>query len=391
MWASIVLKWRTSKQAQFWVTVKAKLRSKDAASSVWCMVAFEPKSEGKPWLHARCWLAQSHLAANGSVFRAVGLVQSIVTPPDASSSAPSETSWSKLAAQRLRHSTMVKTDDQIKWEASRKLKTIVLIDPSASKLGRSLMSGVRVFTTETNWETSFADAFEGKSVATLAKRAGSLWRFSEWAIENDLPPIVLAVESMVYRYLEHLKLHGSPTTASSFLEAWSFLHHCVGLLKCPLDDILSSRVRGASRACLARKRPLQQSQPLTAKMIVALENIVMLAPYDHWKIIAGHMLMCLGSSSRFGDTIRLSSLAVSEHEGLQLIEAESHSFKTSQTEERRLRLLPILSLGRFFAKTAWAQDWLNLRDHYLDVGWVCQWHIGLIGLSYADANHSVSG
>ena len=28
---------------------------------------------------------------------------------------------------------------------------------------------------------------------------------------------------------------------------------------------------------------------------------------------------------------------------------------------------------------------------HLDVGWVCQWHIGLIGLSYADANHFVSG
>ena len=68
-------------------------------------------------------------------------------------------------------------------------------------------------------------------------------------------------------------------------------------------DALSSRVRGASRAMFALKRPLQQAAPLTVKMIVALENVATLAPSDHWSIIAGHMLLCLGSCSRFGDSV----------------------------------------------------------------------------------------
>ena len=98
---------------------------------------------------------------------------------------------------------------------------------------------------------------------------------------------------------------------------------------------------------MALKRPLQQAHPLTAKMIVALENVVSFAPYDHWRIIAGHLLMCLGSCSRFGDTIHFASLSISSHNDLQLIEGESRSFKTtSQNEERRLKLLPIISLGR---------------------------------------------
>lgn len=294
----------------------------------------------------------------------IGMVASVVTPNMTSPAAVDHTHWSKLAAQRLRHSSLVKTDDQIRWQALRKIKTIVLFDPMASKLGRTLMNGVKMFTTESEWEASFADAFQGKSTATLAKRAGALWRYSEWAVSNNLPSILMSTESMVYKYMEYLKQHGSPTTATSFLQAWTFLHHSIGMLQGPLDDILSSRVRGAARFCMSMKRPLQQAHPLSAKMIVALENVVKFAPYDHWRIIAGHMLMCLGSCSRFGDTIHLTKLEISSHEGLQLIEAESSSYKTAQTEERRLKLLPVLSLGRFFVKGAWAMDWLHLREKH---------------------------
>ena len=304
------------------------------------------------------WLQTNNLFA----VPRLGMISSVVTPSSTSVAAQSSNQWSRLAAQRLRHSNLVQTDDQVRWQALRKLKTIILMDPSASKLGRTMTQGVRMFTSETDWEASFTDAFQGKSTATLAKRAGALWRYNEWAVTNDLPCMLQSSEAMIYRYVGHLKSHGSPTTATAFLQAWTFLHHSVGLLHCPLDDLLSSRVRGAARACLALKRPLQQAYPLTAKMIVALENVVTFAPYDHWKIIAGHMLMCLGSCSRFGDSIHLASLSISSYNGLQVIEGESKSFKTSQNEERRLRLLPIISLGKFFSRTPWAESWMKLRD-----------------------------
>lgn len=168
-------------------------------------------------------------------------------------------------------------------------------------------SCVRLFTAREEWESSFRDCFQGKSVATLCKRAGSLWRFSEWLTENHLPVLVQSSESVIYRYVVYLKDHGAPTTASSFLQAWNFLHHCIGLLT--TGEILSSRVKGAARAAMSLKRPLQQSLPLTVKMIVALENVFFFAPYNHWKVVAGHLLMCLGSCSRFGDTMQLVSAA----------------------------------------------------------------------------------
>ena len=60
--------------------------------------------------------------------------------------------------------------------------------------------------------------------------------------------------------------------------------------------------------------------------------------------------------------MQLVSLRFSQHQPIELVEAESKSFKTSQTEERRLRLLPVISLGRFFNKDNWAQAWLDLRE-----------------------------
>ena len=163
----------------------------------------------------------------------------------------------------------------------------------------------------------------------------------------------------MYRYVVHLKEFGSATTASSFIQAWNFLHHSIGLLAA--GEILSSRVRGAARASLANKRPLQQSLPLSVKMIVALENVLHFAPYNHWKVIAGHFLMCLGSCSRFGDTMQVVSLKVTTFDDIQLVEGESKSFKTAHSEERRLKLLPIVSLGRFFGREAWGQAWFDLR------------------------------
>ena len=283
----------------------------------------------------------------------VGLVPALVTPQCASPPMPEPGAVSLLAAKRLRLTCMMKTDDQVKWEALKKFKAIVLDDPDGSKLGRCLVSAVRFLQSEQQWECSFNDAFEGKSTATLVKRSASLWRFKSWCEDNRVGAIIGSSESTVYRYMQFLKEHGAPTTATSFLQAWTFLRHQIGLLGYPLEDILSSRVRGAARAMLSEKRVLQQAAPLSVKMIVALENVANFAPYPHWRIIAGHFLLCLGSCSRFGDSIHLHKLEVTFHESLELVEAESKSFKTGLTEERKKSLLPLLSLGRFLGRQAW--------------------------------------
>ncbi len=86
----------------------------------------------------------------------------------------------------------------------------------------------------------------------------------------------------------------------------------------------------------------------------------MSGPYIHWQLIAGHLLLCLGSSSRFADSIRLDHIMIEEYDGIYLIEASEAQYKTATTRERKARLLPILCLGRFFAREA-APVWMKLR------------------------------
>ncbi|CAL1145547.1 unnamed protein product [Cladocopium goreaui] len=239
------------------------------------------------------------------------LVPVTVMPQDADGALKAAGLATKMAADRLRHTQLVKTDDHVHWEAMKKFKALLLGDPAATKLGRYLAAGVSLLTDEAGWSQFINDAFAGIEVATLAKRATTLWRFHNWSIDNGLGPAVCATESVIYRYLQFLKECGSPATGSSFLQAWTFLHDHVGLLSQGLD-VLSSRVRGAAQALCLQKKPLKQAYPLTVLMIVALENMTNLAPYDHWRIIAEHMMLCLGSRTRFRDSMRLAQLFLKE-------------------------------------------------------------------------------
>ena len=164
----------------------------------------------------------------------------------------------------------------------------------------------------------------------------------------------------------HLRDHGAPTTATCFIESWTFLFHVAGLKTPPLGMVLSPRVRGAAKDMFASKRKLVQAVPLTVRMVLALEQVVQIAPYDHWKIIAGHLLFCLGASSRFADSLHLDSLIISKDpaSGLTLLEADTGRYKTGNTNERRTRLLPLLSLGQFFGVSPWSEPWINLRSKY---------------------------
>ena len=85
-----------------------------------------------------------------------------------------------------------------------------------------------------------------------------------------------------------------------------------------------------------------------------------LAPYDHWRIIAGHMMLCLGSRTRFRDSMRLVSLSANSHNGFQIVEAESMSCRAAK-QDRQDKLLPLIGLGFFFAKTPWVEPWMDLR------------------------------
>ena len=159
----------------------------------------------------------------------LGMVPAVVTPHDTGNALPVSGLATNMAANRLRHSQLVKTDDHVHWEALKKFKTLLLCDPAAAELGRSLVSGVSLLTDEAEWSRSLSDAFAGKAVATLAKKSSALWRFHNWSIENGLGLAMCATESVISRFMQFLKEHGYPTTGSAFLQTWTSLHYQIWL------------------------------------------------------------------------------------------------------------------------------------------------------------------
>jgi len=273
---------------------------------------------------------------------------------------------SSFAKKRLRLSSMIQSEDQVRWEALRKFKVMLTINPGNSFLGSTLAEKALLLRHEAEISSSFSDAFSGKSTGTLTKRASSCWRFVTWTIQQGHVDPLAVGEPVFYAYMNHLRDHGAPTTATTFIESWTFLFHMAGLKTQPLGMVLSPRVRGAAKDMYASKRKLVQAVPLTVKMVLALEQAVQIAPYDHWKIIAGHLLFCFGASSRFSDSLHLDSLILSKDDksGLLLVEADTGRYKTGNTNERRTRLLPLLSLGHFFSGQPWAETWIELRSKY---------------------------
>ena len=266
-----------------------------------------------------------------------------------------------FARQRLRFAAMIKTEDQLRWEALRKIKVVVLLNPLASSIGETLATQAMTLCDASEFSTSFTNCFAAKSTGTLVKRSYALWRFSQWCADRGVLDPLSASESVVYAYVCFLQEHAAPTSGVDFLQMWRFMHHVLGLKKYPLDVVLSSRTKGLADSMHATKRKLRQSEPLQARMILALEKIVLGAPYVHWQVIAGQFLLCIGSCSRFSDSIYLDSLVHSCEGELHLLEADESKYKTSTNRERKARLLPICSLGQFLANSPWAPKWIEIR------------------------------
>ena len=270
------------------------------------------------------------------------------------------TATQTFAVQRARLAKLVQSDDAVRFEALRKIKVMTLLDPEASDLGKALAAEAATLSDDSQMVKSFQDTFSGKSTATLSKRAGAFWRFFEFCLANGLGSPLKANEKAVYAYVQHLQVHGAPTSGLSFVESWSFFSAFLGFRKNPQETPISGRVKGAISGMLGQKRKLVQASPLTVQMVKALEKIVHKPPMKHWRIIAGHILFCVGSSARFSDTIHLDSLECHVEDNVCLIEAASCSYKTG-TGERKNVLLPMLSLGKFILDNPWGPLWVQAR------------------------------
>ena len=125
-------------------------------------------------------------------------------------------------------------------------------------------------------------------------------------------------------------------------------------------DIVSGRVRGASKDLMAKKRKLQQAPPLPAEVVWKLEGLMTERIQPKIKAILGFMLFCMFSCSRFADAARAQRPVISQFQHVILVESSSSEYKTA-SGERRSVLLPLVALGTGLSGTGWALSWMSAR------------------------------
>ena len=266
-------------------------------------------------------------------------------------------------ARRLLAARFARSDDHLRSAALKKIRSIVLFNPSDSQLGRSLLGCAGSLVGEDEIVKSFADCFEAKSTGTLTKRANDFHRFALWQVETNGSFPLSPTEAHLYMYLNFLRDTGAaPTAGTSFLKSWAFMRYTVGAGYGQKESLLSGRVQGAARSMYLKKRKLKQAPPLPADTVWALEDMMHSDTVrDDEKVILGFMIFCIYSSSRFSDAARSVGLVLDKSQHMYLLETATGLYKTAITQEKRTTLLPLIALRSALHNQPWCTSWLLAR------------------------------
>ena len=203
-----------------------------------------------------------------------------------------------FAKRRLLTAKLAKSDDALLTSALKKLRNLVLFWPEDSRLGRTLLSSAGAVVGEDILQQTLRDCFAGKAVATLVKRASDFTRFAEFQVTCNKGRPLNPSEHDLYACLCHLQQQGAgASSGESFISAWKFMQHTVGAGASGTADVVSGRVRGASKDLMAKKRKLQQAPPLPAEVVWRLEGLMTSPLEPKLKSILGFMLFCMYSCS----------------------------------------------------------------------------------------------
>ena len=271
-------------------------------------------------------------------------------------------SWipkSTYEARRLMAARFAMTEDQLKLAALRKVRSIVLMFPEDTELGKSLVGAAGTFIEENALMTTLEDAFRGKAEGTLRKRATDFSKFARWIVARKGRPLAPS-ELEVYEYLCYLRSSkASATSGESFLKSYKFFAHLTG----GSPPRIAPRSEGIARSLAVTKRPLWTAPELSVVAVTALERFCHDASDPVRVSVRGFNLFCAYSSSRWSDAARASRIKLDHSaSGVTLLEAETMHYKT-RAKDRKNKVLPLIALGNGLTQPAWAISWMKTRDH----------------------------
>ena len=141
----------------------------------------------------------------------------------------------------------MRSDEDERNHARKKLKVMALLDPLATNLGRHLMPKTGELENKDLVAASFCDAFAQKAAVTLTKRAGSLHRPVVQLFKQGVGSPWRMEASDLYSALSAMRDSGCGASAPSHvLEALHFMHAVVHFRCMDLKVVISGRCKGPS-------------------------------------------------------------------------------------------------------------------------------------------------
>jgi len=300
-----------------------------------------------------------------------------ITASTSSSSIPKPIQQTELTVQRIRASRLVTSHDDYRHLALSRFKTMVLLDLDATRLGQSLRSFAGTLCPDDELAQIFMDVFAPKATGTVLKRCNSLWRFSCWLQSQSAGSPFGQGETMLYKYICHLRDSGAgSTTPSQLVEAMRFADNLMGFTQVRLQDMLSARVTGAAHSIFMTKRIRKPAEVLTVTEISELERICLNDDALHRRVIAGHLLFSFAAAARWHDSMYVVALESSEAGDIFLLEALTSKHKSSRGKEQQMELLPFTALGKITCDECWGQSWMDARQESHASTWnefLCSW------------------
>jgi hypothetical protein len=275
--------------------------------------------------------------------------------------------WAR-AAKNLKDFEWRQNEDAARDRAMLRVKVVVATNLEQSELGRTLVSEIIKFQSDSRMKQIIVDTFAKKSTSTILKRTGAMLLFLVWyrTKHADVSNAFPLQEGDVYDYFCQLRIEGRVgARCDGLLQSINFFAATIGLVIDPRITSLG-RCSGAAFSMVISSRPSSQAPLFTVDEVRTLEAMVFGAPGIVDKLIAGFACLLVSLRSRFHDAMTAERLLIdvnTESNGRHgFLEAHTRRSKTSNTKERKRRFLPMVGPAFLFHDRSWAIEWLQLRE-----------------------------
>lgn len=266
------------------------------------------------------------------------------------------------AKHKMARVTSISSEDELRSRSLRVWKHIIEMDLRMSDVGCQIEALYEENASDRLVTLTLSDTFRGKSTGTLTKRSAAFLHFVSHMQTSKSHELLGFDELTVYRYLCELRaMESAPTKADSFKQCMVFMHHALGIPSA-LPAMKSKRVAGCCTDQFLRKRKLKQARRLTVKEVEALERATRTAKCLGDRIAAGQFCMCLFSCARFHDSQHPERVTCDvDAAGLGTILMETSKHKTSTSQDKKTKLLPMLALTLGVSAEPWGPAWISAR------------------------------